>query len=105
MSSKQRNAEEGSSDSRRKKVLVMLFYPFTLTMVAAGFAAFFLLVLGYSVHLAATVLLCFFGFSSTVLYFISKPTIEAMNLRVVFLNIVAFADILAFLSLISLIFS
>lgn len=97
--------EDDSSKSRNKKILIMLFYPFTLAMIAAGFTAFFILMLGFSAHLAATVALCFFAFSSSVLYFISKPAIELLNLRRVFLNFIIIGDILAILSLVSLFLS
>ena len=105
MSYNQYNNEDGSPGDRERKIFLILVYPFTLALIAAGFAAFFLLVLGFSVHLAATVALGFFGFTSTIVYFVSKPALEQMNFKLLFLNIVVFADIFAILSLITYLYS
>lgn len=86
----------------KEKFLIALFYPFTLVMLAAGFAAFFLLVLGFSPLLAATVALCFFSFSATVLYFVTKPAISSLGMRRVFLGFILTADVFAVLSLVAL---
>ncbi len=94
-----------SPESKRRRIFLILIYPFTLALIAAGFAAFFLLVMGFSAHLAATVTLGFFGGTSTVLYIVSKPAIEQANFRILFLNIVVFGDIFALLSLATYLFS
>ncbi|KXA89877.1 hypothetical protein AKJ36_00800 [candidate division MSBL1 archaeon SCGC-AAA259I07] len=90
--------EDKSSKTPNQQVLVMLFYPYTLAMITAGFTAFIILILGYSLHLAASVALGFFGFSSTILYFITKPATKPLNLQGLFLSITVLADIFAILS-------
>lgn len=98
MNSNQRKEEE-SSKFPNQKILMMLFYPYSLAMITSGFAAFIIIILGFSLHLAATVVLSFFGFSSSILYFISKPAIKLLNLKGIFLSFTVLTDIFAFLSL------
>lgn len=105
MSSSQSRNNENPQRSRRKRTFIILIYPFTLALIAAGFAAFFLLILNFSVHLAATVALGFFGFTSTGLYFVSKPAIEQTDFKFLFMNMVMFADIFGALTLITYLYS
>ncbi|KXB02177.1 hypothetical protein AKJ44_01235 [candidate division MSBL1 archaeon SCGC-AAA261F17] len=85
--------------SWQRKALIALFYPFTLLMIVAGFTAFVLLVFDFSTFFAATVALCFFSFSATILYLIFRPVIKLLNVRRIFLGLVVAADVLAILSL------
>lgn len=97
--------EDNPSNPAGQKVLVILFYPYTLAMITSGFTAFIILILGYSLHLAATVALSFFAFSSTILYFITKPATKPLKLQELFLSITVLADIFAILSVGTLILS
>lgn len=72
-------------------------------MVTTGAAAFFMLILGFSLHLAATIAIGFFAITSSILYTISKPAIDLLNMRKVFLSFVVVAVVLAILSFVTLI--
>lgn len=100
-----RRKEEEYSKFPNQKILMMLFYPYSIAMITSGFAAFIIIILGFSLHLAATVALSFFAFSASVLYFISKPAIKLLNLKGMFLSLTVLADIFAVLSFGTLLFS
>ncbi len=81
------------------RVLLALFYPITVVVMAAGFIAFFMALLKQSPLFIGTVVIWLFFVSTTSIYVISKEAVRALGFRNIYLGIVITFGILAVLSL------
>jgi len=85
-------------ESRKRAILVALFYPFTIATVAAGFLAFVMLMLKLPMLAISTAVLWFYFICAASIYLISKQVIESFGMRKLFLSFVLTISILAILS-------
>ncbi len=68
-------------DSRRHAVLMMVFYPFSMATIAAGFIAFILLLLEISMPVISAVVLDFYAVSVVSIYLIFRRIIADLGVR------------------------
>ena len=75
-------------DSRRRAVWMMIFYPFSMATIAAGFIGFILLFMEIPMPAVAAVVLDFYAACVVSLYWIFKPVIAELGVRKPLLGLV-----------------
>jgi len=85
-------------ESRKKVLILALFYPFTIATCVAGFVAFLMLLLNFSILAVSTVVLWFYLACAASIYVISKPAIELLKMQKPFLLFIFTICIFAVLS-------
>lgn len=80
--------------ARRASVL-MLFYPFTTALLAAGFLAFVMLVAGIHPLLTSVAMLWFLFACWMVIYALSRPALRALGFNRLFLGLTITTGLLA----------
>lgn len=75
-------------DSRRRAVWMMIFYPFSMATIAAGFIGFILLLIEIPMPVVAAVVLDFYAACVVSLYLIFKPVIDDLGMRKPLLGLV-----------------
>ena len=75
--------------------MLMLFYPFTTALLAAGFLAFVMLVTGIHPLLTSVVMLWFLFACWVVIYVLSRPALRALGFNKLFLGLTMTAGFLA----------
>jgi hypothetical protein len=86
------------SERERARVFFALFYPFTIAAVAAGFLAFIMLVLKFSMTAVSAIVLWFYFICAASIYGMSKQAIEKLGMRKLFLGLIVTISMLAILS-------
>lgn len=72
-------------ESRKKVLILALFYPFTIATCMAGFIAFLMLLLKFPILAASTVMLWFYLACAASIYIVSKPAVRLLEMQKPFL--------------------
>jgi len=80
---------------RAKASMLMLFYPFTTALIAAGFLAFVMLVVGVRPLLTSAAMLWFLFACWVAIYALSRPALRALGFNRLFLGLTLTAGLLA----------
>jgi hypothetical protein len=88
-------------EKRKLILLTALFYPLALALVAAGFLAFIMLVLGMDVLVVGSVVLWFYFLSAVLVFSLSKRTLKILGFYNLFLALVLMVGLLSLFSAIA----
>ncbi len=68
-------------ESRRRAILMAIFYPFTMALIATGFIAFIMLILEVPLPVVSAVVLSFYSACAVSIYLIFRPVIRDLRAR------------------------
>lgn len=87
-------------EPRRRAILMAVFYPFTMALIAVGFIAFIMLILKVPLPVVSAVVLGFYAACVTGLYLVFRPVIEDLGVRKPLLGFVLTMSTLAVASIV-----